>query len=311
MPRRQCKKFIPDGDRDFAEMARHFARNIAKDPARFQLSEKDSGTIQMAVAKFRKALCVSLAKATRTQLTRMSKDDARAKLERIIRKYGNVIRVNDAIGSIDKTSIRVRERPTRLQHRECPSDPPLMIFSGSGKETAHGAATHIIRFNTGLGTGTRAKPAGASRLELFVELVGPNEPIPNHPGELSGGRPWYLRSFTRSPAEVEYPMPTMPMLIVYWGRWADATGRVSKWSKTLIARVEGWPTETAAFLTHNPARRIDSNQITSVRTLDGRTVERYQGEYLLSDESENHRGISRALPDQTARRQLTVMVNQA
>ncbi len=35
-------------------------------------------------------------------------------------------------------------------------------------------------------------------------------------------------------------MPRRPMKVVYWARWADATGGVGPWSKTCVARVEGW-----------------------------------------------------------------------
>lgn len=32
-----------------------------------------------------------------------------------------------------------------------------------------------------------------------------------------------------------------PMLVLYWGRWADATGAVGPFSRTCVARVEGGP----------------------------------------------------------------------
>lgn len=38
-------------------------------------------------------------------------------------------------------------------------------------------------------------------------------------------------------------MPEGPRMIVYWGRWADATGEVGPWSKRVMARVEGWGAE--------------------------------------------------------------------
>ncbi len=28
--------------------------------------------------------------------------------------------------------------------------------------------------------------------------------------------------------------------MVYWGRWADATGEIGRWSQTVTARVEAW-----------------------------------------------------------------------
>src|SRR5690606_2900595 len=40
--------------------------------------------------------------------------------------------------------------------------------------------------------------------------------------------------------EVKFPIPSEPMLVVYWGRWADARGGVGRFSRTCVARVEGW-----------------------------------------------------------------------
>jgi hypothetical protein len=308
MARRRCKKFVPDSDSDFAFMARNFVSGIARNPSRFQLSESDVESIERATGEFRDALSEVFNKKTRTNTAVLRKDQARARLEKIVRTYGNQIRVNDAIEAGEKQIIGVKQRPTRLRRRECPNDAPVLTFVGSSHETSRTATTHVIKF--GEQYGVRAKPAGAARMELFVELIGPGEPIPNHPGELSGGRPWYLRSFTRSPAEVEYPMPNMPMLIVYWGRWADATGAVGPWSNTLVSRVEGWPATGAALGFENQRRKIDSQEITSIRTLDGRVMERSEGEYLLSDEGASRIRINRALPDQSAGRRLTVMVNQ-
>jgi hypothetical protein len=92
------------------------------------------------------------------------------------------------------------------------------------------------------GNKRRAKPDGAVRLELFVDLVPEGEPVPKHPFERrSGMGGWYLRSFTKSPIRVEYPRPVNgSMLVVYWARWADATGDFGMFSKTCVARPEGW-----------------------------------------------------------------------
>jgi hypothetical protein len=79
-----------------------------------------------------------------------------------------------------------------------------------------------------------------TRLELFVELVEPEAKVPEHPAQLSGGRMWYLRSYTRSPIHVEFPTANQPMRVVYWARWADAKGNVGPFCRTVVARVEGW-----------------------------------------------------------------------
>ena len=62
-----------------------------------------------------------------------------------------------------------------------------------------------------------------------------------------------MRSFTTNPIRVEFPMPKEPMLIVYWGRWADSTGEVGRWSETVIARVEGW---THSIVSHESVTQM-------------------------------------------------------
>lgn len=50
------KKFIPNADPEFSDMAFVFARTIAKDPQRFLVSQEDSDALTLAVRKFEDAL---------------------------------------------------------------------------------------------------------------------------------------------------------------------------------------------------------------------------------------------------------------
>jgi hypothetical protein len=281
--RRQSGKFIPDGDSDFAGMARTFASGIAADPGRFMLSASDAAEITRAVEQFRQSLCAAIRPATRTKISIMLKHKARTAAERVVRNYGNLIRANPQISQEGKLRISVKERPRRLHTRKCPQTSPVLTFIRSTGEAGATGRKHVLRFCEQLGSGTRAKPPGAARVELFVELVAPGEPIPKHPGELSGGRPWYLRSFTRNPIEVEFPKPATPMFVVYWARWADATGEVGPWSRTCVARVEGWgATARAAALPdgRNPRQR-ESKCIVTVRQSQERYLEQFSSERLL------------------------------
>src|SRR5205085_2414541 len=58
-------------------------------------------------------------------------------------------------------------------------------------------------------------------------------------GANHGSRPWYLRSYTRSPIVLTPPMPRVPMRVVYWGRWADSVGNVGPFSATAVGWIEG------------------------------------------------------------------------
>jgi hypothetical protein len=77
------KKFIPNGDMDFATMAHSFARIIAEDPARVRVDPCDAEALSAAVETYRAALnlCRSPGSARAPGATR-AKEDARAEAER-------------------------------------------------------------------------------------------------------------------------------------------------------------------------------------------------------------------------------------
>ena len=242
MPRRvPTRRFIPDGDSDFAQMARHFAEQIKLDPERFALSADIAEQIDAAVQAFRDALAKSYNRITRSMHLTALKDEARAKAEKIVRKYGTLIRLNDQISAADKTRIRVHERrkPVRREKKGILMSPHLRYIGTIGEATLQGHK-HVLDFCDFSDGPRRRRPPEASRIELFVELVEPEEKVPDHPGQLSGGRMWYVRSYSTSPIHVDFPTAKQPMRVVYWARWADAKGNVGPFCRTVVARVEGW-----------------------------------------------------------------------
>jgi hypothetical protein len=261
------KQFIPDADVEFAGMAERFAAAIARDPNRYMLLADDAAQLTQAAAAFREALTIANTIGQRTKFTIMNKDGARAMAERIVRKYGSVIRANPEIPTAEKMAIGISEKPSRLGKRTLPERAPVLTYHGPGVEATLGAemhctGTHILKFHTELGTGRWAKPPGAVRVEVFVDLVPPGEKLPKHPAQRTG-RPWYLRSFTTNRMEVAFPMPSEPMLVVYWARWASSTGEVGPFSRPCIARQEGW-TSTRPALPEGEAgdaRRVETKYV--------------------------------------------------
>lgn len=270
--RRNLVKFIPEADSDFALTAHNFMYIVRKDPAAVGLAPAQAQDVEEAVTEYRSALARSSNRLTRSQQTILRKDVAREKCEKVIRRCANIIRANPDVDEVTKKALRLKPRPARLRDRKCPQNPPMLRFVGSGDGVAqeagigNGSGVHVLewwanssRFVGDRETGKwrRARPDGAARLELFVELVPVGHAIPHHPAELMG-RPWYLGSFTTSRMEVTYPIPSEPMLVVYWGRWADARGRVGRFSKTCTARVEGWSQSRLALPTADESRRIET-----------------------------------------------------
>ena len=229
-------KFIPNGDFDFATMAEHFARTIANDPARVNVSQTDADALSAAVVAFRAALNMARG-ASRSTVATHEKETARGEAERIIRRIANTIRGNDQIDSVSKVVLNLRDRPTKVKQQSCPKTPPRLTFVRALHERG-ATPMHELEFSDPDARSSK-KPDGAVRLELFVDLIPPDEPTPNHPGANHNGRPWYLRSFTRSPIILTPPMTRVPMRVIYWGRWADSIGNVGPFSATAVAWIEG------------------------------------------------------------------------
>jgi len=229
------KKAIPNGDLDFATMAQAFARTIVADPGQFEIAPSEAEQLDVAVNQYKAALQASRFGA-RSQAATRAKDDARLEAEQIIRRLRHLVRLNKKIDATSKILLGIQDRSASPKMIPCPQEPPRLRFvralHESGASPMHELAFSSLDFK-------KAKPDGAMRLELFVDLIPPEEPIPTHPGANQGGRPWYLRSYPRSPIILAPPMPRVPMRILYWGRWADSAGAVGPFSATCAGWIEG------------------------------------------------------------------------
>ncbi|MGI9013504.1 MAG: hypothetical protein ACR2GY_04555 [Phycisphaerales bacterium] len=228
-------KFIPNGDLDFKTMAENFAGLILRDPQRFDVSQEDAETLRDAVAAYNKAFTQTRGSGRSPENTR-GKNAARKSAEQIIRRLAHTIRANDKVEDGAKRELKLRMRSSKPKSQTCPQEPPLLSFVRALHEQHAAFPQHELKFSS---LDYKSRPAGAVRLELFVDLVPPDEPLPMYPGAHVHSRPWYLRSYTRSPIVLVPPMMRVPMRVVYWGRWADAKGNVGPFSKTVSAWVEG------------------------------------------------------------------------
>ena len=248
---RNLVKFIPEADSDFAFTANNFLSYLRSDPAGHGLAPEDLAEIEQAVTEFRQALTALLMNRRRNPELVLRKRNARARAEEVVRRWGNIIRANPDVDASKKTLLRLKGRPERLRRGRLCDDPPVLRFMGTGDGTCgdvgigNGSGVHVLELRScvqsnirhrALGIQRRMKPDGATRAEVFVELVPPGAPMPRHPAQLTG-RPWYLGSFSTSRIEVRFPIPSEPMLVVYWARWADEKGNVSRFSQTCVA---GW-----------------------------------------------------------------------
>ena len=237
LPERE-KKFLPDGDTDFRLRAEAFATSLARNPDRWNFTAERADYILRLVKRYSDAHQTAYNKKTRTPIAIKEKDGLRVEVEREIRAAARMIRVDDSLSTADKIALRIHERPTKLSKRRCPKRPPNLMYcgvrwGGSGREV------HVLKFKEEFRATHHAKPRGAVRLELFYVWLEMGQKPPKQPDD----RARYLRSYTRTPIEVEFPVPPRPMMLVYWGRWADSRGEVGPFSPAVKARPEGWSEE--------------------------------------------------------------------
>ena len=246
--------FIPEGDSEFACKARKFFECLEANPDRYGATPEDIWLLRHTVKSYRDALSKTMVKQHCTPSLVFEKDKTRKEAEKLIRSWGNHIRAHPEIEPTHKKLAGVHERPTKLKKRTCPKAPPILKFEGSTPD----GTQHILRIVDALDEKRRKKPPGAVRWELFIDFVPPGEPVPATPSDR--GWPKYVRSFTSNPEEFAFPVPSQPMLIVYWAKWADSTGETSPWSKTCVARVEGW-SASAPALPESQAKAIETTRV--------------------------------------------------
>jgi hypothetical protein len=230
------RKRIAGTEGEFLIQLGSFVTRVEPDPGRYGLSREDLERVKVAVTSYRTAhVKGSDGKSgpAATAQKNLARDEAKRQYTRCL----DLVRMNESVNVAVRAELGIVERPKRLKSRACPQEPPVLTFvralhEGRGAYPMHELSFFAANWN-------RARPEGAVRLELFIDLVPPDEPVPAHPGANQGGRPWYLRSFTRSPIRLMPPLATVPMRVVYWGRWADSTGNVGPFSATAAGWIEG------------------------------------------------------------------------
>ncbi len=195
------KKFIPNGDGDFLLMARPFAAALGRRSATFEIDPDEAAAVGAAVQRFEAALLearggtlrgttggISGGRSSSKTLT-LRKDEARKEAEKLIRRVAGLVRANDRIRASDKAQMGIEPRKKAGQARQAAKraagacggalrEAPLLRFERAIHRSG-GVPEHELRFFRQAGAG---KPAGAARLELFFELVPPEDRVPEVPG---------------------------------------------------------------------------------------------------------------------------------
>jgi hypothetical protein len=235
---RSRRKFLPTNEQELLTRVQVVAREVAKDPERYLVTREESDALSAAAAAFGKAMQQQRTGGSRSEATTRVKNEARDAAKRLVTRVRDRVRISEVVDHEVLITLKIPQRQGKPRAAELPKAPPALRFVRALHEGGGATPVHELAFGAAHAT-SKARPAGAARLELFVDLIPPDEPIPAHPGTNYSGRPWYLRSYTRSPIRLTPPMARVPMRVVYWGRWADSSGEVGPFSATAVAWIEG------------------------------------------------------------------------
>lgn len=164
----------------------NFITRVEPDPGRYGLSREDLERVKVAVTSYRNAhVKGSDGKSgpAATAQKNLARDEAKRQYSRCL----DLVRMNESVDAGVRAELGIVTRPKRLKSRACPKEPPVLVFvralhEGRGAYPMHELSFYAANWN-------RARPEGAVRLELFIDLVPPDERIPAHPGANQSGRP--------------------------------------------------------------------------------------------------------------------------
>ena len=231
------EKFLPTDEKKLLQRIEEIARALAAQPEEFAATPQEVQELSDAAEAFSRAFMAARHGGARSRIATAAKNNARDHAKRLVTRLRERVRHSDEISAVARVTLELRERG-KARAAELPKAPPKLKFVRALHEGNGSTPMHELEFRE-FHSHSKSRPSGAVRLELFVDLIPPEEPIPNHPGAHQGGRAWYLRSYTRNPIVLAPPMPRVPMRVLYWGRWADSAGNVGPFSATAAGWIEG------------------------------------------------------------------------
>lgn len=215
--------YIPGTDDGFRTWAVNFATNIGATPGTYMLTAAQAASILTAVNDYVAKLAIADNELTRNKQTVADKDDARAATEALCRQYAMLIKENAGITDGDKLVIGVRPINPNREPINVPMTSPLINILGNtpGSQT--------LRYSDTLTPDSRAKPFGASELQLYMAKTE-SENAPLTEAQFYG-------KFTRNPIAVEFSEADDGLIATYYARWASPRGEVGPWSIPISMRI--------------------------------------------------------------------------
>lgn len=229
----------PRRELDLKRRLEDFAKGIARDPAKYNLSKEEFAEISRVIGAYVKAFDLGKQPISRTRGTVREKNNARRAAEAIHSQYYNYIKNDPYVSDIDKMNIGVK--PINLKRRKIRvprRTPRIRAIKAEPRR-------HTIKFMdvetldlgkapSGGREGAKGKPPGAAFIQVYAGIgaIGSEERE-----LLKEAREMGL--FTKNPIEIEHKPEHNGKLAVYIARWISPTGEAGAWSKPTSMTIVG------------------------------------------------------------------------
>lgn len=201
--------YIPPRDGDFNTWLENFSVYINVNYSALGVSPSDASTIAAMTAAWDTAYTAAIAGSTRGPMTVAAKDTARANAQYFARLLAININNNPSITNDQKVALGITVRKTTKTPVPTPTTSPILTF------IAATPLQHTLRFADQLTPASRARPFGATALELrvFVGIVPPT------PESLAT----YVLTGTKNPLPVNFDNGMQGKSAYYLGFWRTQT----------------------------------------------------------------------------------------
>jgi hypothetical protein len=195
-----------------------FAAGISANPGLYLVSVPDSVTIQTAVDLFLAARVVANTPATRNVGSIDEKDARKASALGVCRNFYRQIQNSAGISNEAKLLIGVLPlNPTRTK-RDCPNTSPVVAVIASTP------LAQTTEFRDSMDLASKAKPAGATMCQLFVEIGEENAEV------FDPAKAKFVGNFTANPMPVIFNPEDRGKQATYFARWGGKRNEFGQWS---------------------------------------------------------------------------------
>lgn len=218
--------YIPRGDTEFSAWLDNFIAYANANLAALGLVAADMTPITAAQTPWKTALSDNVAAQAAAQSARQAKDTARAGVETPVRALVRRLQASASVSNAEREALGITVPDTEPTPVGPPTTRPVVKVNSAQR------LQHTIHFADEATPTSKAKPAGVSGAEIWVQVAAVASPPPTDPAALT-----FIALDTRTPYTLDFDGPDGGKNAHYMLRWVNTKGQKGPWSETATATI--------------------------------------------------------------------------